>query len=78
VPVSTTPDSDLSPSLSPPAKQKNKPRQPEPVTAPRIQDVIGEGLRATYESLKAEPIPDHLIRLIQQLDNPERDRDRRC
>lgn len=76
MPDSTTPDNDLAPSRSLRDMPENQSRHAKPATAPRIQDVIGEGLRAMYESLKAEPIPDHLIELIRQMDKPARDQDR--
>lgn len=37
-----------------------------------IQEAIGQGLRAMYESLKAEPIPDHILDLLQELDKPKK------
>ncbi|HZH50821.1 MAG TPA: NepR family anti-sigma factor [Microvirga sp.] len=45
----------------------------EPQVNHRIQEVIGQGLRSMYESLKAEPIPDHLLELLKKLDQPQRD-----
>ena len=45
----------------------------EPQSTTHIQEVIGQGLRAMYDSLKAEPIPDHLLKLLQQLDTPKKD-----
>ena len=48
----------------------------EPQADPRLQEVIGRGLRAMYDSLKAEPIPDHLLELLNKLDQPQRDESR--
>ncbi|RDI61190.1 hypothetical protein DES45_102585 [Microvirga subterranea] len=45
----------------------------EPHSTTHIQEVIGQGLRAMYDSLKAEPIPDHLLKLLQRLDTPKKD-----
>lgn len=50
-----------------------EPSKAEPQVDHRIQEAIGEGLRAMYESLKAEPIPDHLLELLKKLDQPQRD-----
>ncbi|WP_157934538.1 NepR family anti-sigma factor [Microvirga ossetica] len=33
-----------------------------------IQDEIGERLRVMYDDLKDEPVPDHLLALLKQLD----------
>jgi hypothetical protein len=33
-----------------------------------VQDLIGEQLRAMYDDLKDEPVPDHLLDLLKQLD----------
>jgi len=63
-----TTDEDLDP---PPSSQtQTSPAQTEPALAPEVQDAIGRGLRAMYESLKAEPVPDHLLALIRKLDEP--------
>ncbi|MCB5175795.1 MULTISPECIES: NepR family anti-sigma factor [Microvirga] len=58
-----------------PEKQQGKTQSSgnEPQVGPGIQEVIGQGLRAMYDSLKAEPIPDHLLELLKKLDQPQRD-----
>jgi hypothetical protein len=38
-----------------------------------IQHRIGEQLRAMYGDLKAEPLPDRLLDLLKQLDQPRSD-----
>jgi hypothetical protein len=38
-----------------------------------IQDGIVAQLRAMYRDLKAEPLPDHLLDLLKQLDEPRSD-----
>ena len=43
----------------------------DPQVSPRIQEAIGQGLRAMYDSLKAEPLPDHLLQLLKKLDEPQ-------
>lgn len=50
-----------------------EPPKAEPQVNPRIQEVIGQGLRAMYDSLKAEPIPEHILELLKKLDVPQRD-----
>jgi hypothetical protein len=47
----------------------------EPQPNARIQEAIGEGLRAMYDSLKAEPIPDHILELLLKLDKPKQGED---
>jgi Anti-sigma factor NepR len=47
----------------------------DPQVSPRIQEAIGDGLRAMYDSLKAEPLPDHLLQLLKKLDEPQRGED---
>ena len=39
---------------------------PHPVAA--LRDKLGEELRAMYEKLEQEPVPDHLLTLLWQLD----------
>ncbi len=46
----------------------------DPKVAPEIKDAIGLGLRAMYESLKAEPLPDRLVQLLKQLDSKDQDK----
>jgi hypothetical protein len=38
-----------------------------------IQDLIGEQLRVMYDDLKDEPVPDHLLDLLKQLDKSRSD-----
>ncbi|GEO18628.1 NepR family anti-sigma factor [Microvirga aerophila] len=38
-----------------------------------VQDGIGAQLRAMYRNLEAEPLPDHLLDLLKQLDEPRSD-----
>jgi hypothetical protein len=38
-----------------------------------VQDGIGAQLRAMYRDLEAEPLPDHLLDLLKQLDKPHSD-----
>ncbi len=38
-----------------------------------IQDEIGERLRVMYDDLKDEPVPDHLLALLKQLDKSRSD-----
>jgi Anti-sigma factor NepR len=38
-----------------------------------IQDGIVTQLRAMYRDLEAEPLPDHLLDLLKQLDEPRSD-----
>ena len=38
-----------------------------------IQDDIGESLRIMYAALKENPIPEHLLDLLKQLDKPQSD-----
>jgi hypothetical protein len=47
----------------------------EPPPRTQIQETIGQGLRAMYASLKAEPIPDHILELLGKLDTPKQDGD---
>ncbi len=42
-----------------------KPRDPISLA---VQDGIGAQLRAMYRDLEAEPLPDHLLDLLKQLD----------
>jgi hypothetical protein len=39
-----------------------------PGLSPRAQASIGAGLRAMYEELKDQPLPDRLLDLISKLD----------
>ena len=38
-----------------------------------VQDLLGEQLRAMYDDLKDEPVPDHLLDLLKQLDKSRSD-----
>jgi hypothetical protein len=38
-----------------------------------IQDDFGERLRIMYGALKENPIPEHLLDLLKQLDKPQSD-----
>jgi hypothetical protein len=38
-----------------------------------VQDRIGERLRLMYDDLKEEPVPDHLLDLLKQLDKSRPD-----
>jgi hypothetical protein len=39
-------------------------------TSPAIRDKLGEQLRAMYGKPEAEPLPEHLLHLVRQLDQP--------
>jgi hypothetical protein len=41
---------------------------PEPTLPPHVATFLGEQLQAFYSRLMSEPVPDRLIRLLQQLD----------
>jgi hypothetical protein len=57
---------------------KNCPPQARAI-APRdtislaIQDRLGEHLRAMYDGLRSEPLPDRLLDLLKQLDQSRSD-----
>ncbi|WP_114185342.1 NepR family anti-sigma factor [Microvirga aerophila] len=53
---------------------QTSPQASDPKVAPEIKDAIGQGLRAMYESLKAEPLPDRLVQLLKQLDTQDQDK----
>ncbi|ANY77459.1 hypothetical protein BB934_03830 [Microvirga ossetica] len=38
-----------------------------------VQDLIGERLRVMYDDFKDEPVPDHLLDLLKQLDKSRSD-----
>jgi hypothetical protein len=42
----------------------------DPRTAPAVRDKLGEQLRAMYGKLEQEPLPDRLLALVRQLDQP--------
>jgi hypothetical protein len=60
--------------LPPKTQTVTQPQEPDPRVAPEIQDAIGQGLRAMYETLKAEPLPDRLVQLLKQLDDTDQDK----
>jgi hypothetical protein len=43
-------------------------RQADPMVTPVAQARIGVALRELYESMKAEPLPDKLAALLQELE----------
>jgi hypothetical protein len=44
--------------------------QSRPTISQEVQATIGEQLRATYDDLQAESLPDRLIDLLRQMDKP--------
>ncbi len=44
------------------------PEQPQPMITRPVQDALGERLRTMYDTIKAEPVPDRLLALLQQID----------
>ncbi len=44
------------------------PEQPQPTITRPVQDALGERLRTMYDTIKAEPVPDRLLALLQQID----------
>jgi len=42
----------------------------DPRTSSSIRDKLGVELRAMYGKLEEEPLPDHLLNLVWQLDQP--------
>jgi Anti-sigma factor NepR len=42
----------------------------DPRTSSTIRDKLGEQLRAMYGKLEEEPLPEHLLTLVRQLDQP--------
>jgi hypothetical protein len=42
----------------------------DPRTSPAIRDKLGEQLRAMYGKLEEPPLPERLLNLIRQLDQP--------
>jgi len=40
----------------------------QPTICRPIQDALGERLRSMYDTIKAEPVPDRLLALLQQMD----------
>jgi hypothetical protein len=64
---SGVPDMDDTDQNCPPQAIAVKPRDPISLA---IQNGIGAQLRAMYRDLEAEPLPDHLLNLLNQLDEP--------
>jgi hypothetical protein len=44
--------------------------QTGPRTVSAVRDKLGEELRAMYGRLEEEPLPDRLLALVRQLDQP--------
>jgi hypothetical protein len=44
--------------------------QTDPRTVSAVRDKLGEQLRAMYGKLEEEPLPDRLLNLVRQLDQP--------
>lgn len=44
--------------------------QTDPRTVSAVRDKLGEQLRAMYGKLEDEPLPDRLLNLVRQLDQP--------
>ena len=44
--------------------------RPDPRTVSAVRDKLGEQLRAMYGKLADEPLPDRLLNLVRQLDQP--------
>ncbi len=44
--------------------------QTDPRTVSAVRDKLGEELRAMYGRLADEPLPDRLLKLVWQLDQP--------
>jgi hypothetical protein len=50
--------------------------QTDPRTVSAVRDKLGEELRAMYGRLEEEPLPDRLLALVEQLDQPRLGRKR--
>ncbi len=48
----------------------------DPRTVSAVRDKRGEQLRAMFRELEAEPLPDDLLDLVRQLDQPRSGRKR--
>jgi hypothetical protein len=46
---------------------------PHPTVQPQIQDHIGRQLRAIYEDLLSQPVPDRFAELLEKLDRKPQD-----
>lgn len=42
--------------------------KPETSMSPALQDHIGRQVRAVFDSVADEPVPEHLLRLLKDLD----------
>lgn len=42
------------------------------VLAPKAQETIGRLLRASYDKVAAEPLPDKFLKLLEQLSNADK------
>ena len=40
---------------------------------PRAQALIGQKLKRAYEELVQEPVPDHLLKLLEELERKEKE-----
>jgi hypothetical protein len=47
-----------------------KPRPRGFRNSPLFQNQLGQQLRAMYDGLQSEPLPDHLLDLLKQLEKP--------
>ena len=60
--------------MSKTGKRNTAPRpgllQTDPRTVSAVRDKLGEELRAMYGRLEEEPLPDRLLALVRQLDQP--------
>jgi len=55
-----------SPDVVPPEPEVGT-SDPVPSLSPEVSALIGESLRLYYEHMMREPVPDHLIRLVDRL-----------
>ncbi len=44
----------------------------EPTISPAVATCLGERLRASYSELMKDPVPEHLIRILEAMDQKER------
>ena len=56
--------------------QASEPPKGEARIGPDIQDHIGRHLRAIYDQVRAEPVPDRLLDLLRRLDRTEPEQSR--
>lgn len=45
----------------------------QPAVQPQVQDHIGRQLRAIYEELLSQPVPDRFAELLEKLDRKAKD-----